>query len=227
MRFLAIIAALLAVALLFLYPPLNEQADGECSALEQRIMDIASHDASGALIVSQLYGSTSSAPSGANFARDQYPLLPTTLGCTLAYWRTAFGAPLPVAIGSSLPASLPAPMPPSAIPAAVPAEPPPPPAAMVARGITPNGDPISPETSFTLPMPAVAIRAPYPASFTGALSFQLRQGRAVLSSCPAEKAGHAIAWCKFNIELRKGLYSISLTANSVVLGQYAFAVIGR
>src|SRR6202021_2940889 len=72
------------------YPPLLEASDGECSALEQRVADLASHDGSGLLTVRPLYGSTSSEPGGAAFVKDRYPLMPTALGCTVAYWRTLF-----------------------------------------------------------------------------------------------------------------------------------------
>ena len=238
MRFLQIVAVLLALTLFFLYPPFTEQTDGECTALEQRIMDVASHNDAGALIVSQLYGATSSEPNGAAFAGRQYPFLPASLGCTIAYYRMVFSAPLPAAPatpppvmaqpGAPPPSGAQPTVPPTSNAALLPVEPAPPPS-MIARDITPNGDPISPDTTFTLPMRSVAIRAAYPVGTAGALRFQLVQGRAVLAACPAQtaKAVPGTAWCKFNVELRKGLYAITLTANNVVLGQYPFTVIGR
>jgi hypothetical protein len=99
--------------------------------------------------------------------------------------------------------------------------------AMIARGITPNGDPISPDTTFTLPMNAVAIRIEYPAGIAGALRFQLLQGNAVLSTCIAQKTAPGTAWCKFAVDLRKGLYSISFAADNAILGRFPFTVIGR
>jgi hypothetical protein len=97
---------------------------------------------------------------------------------------------------------------------------------IIARGITPNGDPISPAAVFTLPMNAVAIRVETRGRAGGVLRFQLMQGKAVLATCPAERTS-GTAWCKFNVELRKGLYSIALTADRELLGQFPFAVIGR
>jgi hypothetical protein len=76
-------------------------------------------------------------------------------------------------------------------------------------------------------MDSVAIRVDYPGGTVGAPRFQVRQGKAVLSSCNAEQSTPGIAWCRFDLSLRKGNYSISLTANNVLLGQYGFAVIGR
>ena len=78
-----------------------------------------------------------------------------------------------------------------------------------------------------MPMDAVAIRVDYPGRENGALRFQLMQGRAVLSSCAAQQAAPGTAWCKFDVELRKGMYRISFTANNVLLGQFPFTVIGR
>jgi hypothetical protein len=76
-------------------------------------------------------------------------------------------------------------------------------------------------------MDAVAIRVDYPGGKASTARFQVRQGTAILSSCNAERSTPGIAWCKFNVSLRKGNYSISLTANNVVLGQFPFTVIGR
>ena len=75
-------------------------------------------------------------------------------------------------------------------------------------------------------MDTVAIRVDYPGRPNGA-HFQLRQGRAVLASCSAERNMPGIAWCKFSASLRKGNYSISFTANNVLVGQFPFTVIGR
>jgi hypothetical protein len=76
-------------------------------------------------------------------------------------------------------------------------------------------------------MPAVAIRVDYPGSAAAALRFSLMQGKAVLSSCVAQRAGPSTAWCKFNVPLRKGMYAIALTANNALVGQYPFTVIGQ
>jgi hypothetical protein len=226
---------LVAGALLFfVYPPLSEGTDGECSALEQRLRDDASHDSAGFLIVGQLYGSSSSEPSGAAYVRSRHPLLPATAGCALEYWRIAFN-PLRPAAPAAPPAVASAPAP-SAQPASgsIALSPPPtpattaePPRSIIARGITPNGDPISPATVFTLPMNAVAIRTETRGRAGGALRFQLMQGNTVLATCPAERAAGGTAWCKFDVELRKGLYSITFTVGRELLGKFPFAVIGR
>lgn len=226
---------LVAGALLFFaYPPFNEQADGTCSALEQRIRADASHDGVGFLIVGQLYGSSSSEPNGAAYARDRHPLLPATAGCALEYWRIAFNPPPPTAFPPASRAVAAASSPPSS-PALIPAEPPSPgpattvepPASVIARGITPNGDPISPATVFPLPMNAVAIRVEVRSRSGGALRFQLMQGKAVLATCPAERNAGGAAWCQFSVGLHKGFYSIALTADREFLGQFPFTVIGR
>jgi len=222
MRILLVLLILWFAAAAFVYPPLVERRDGECGALEQRYADLTSHDGSGLLRVGALHGSGSSAPGAAAFAKDRYPLLPADIGCTLAYWRTMVGAPLP----------------PSA--AADPSSPPPGPSASaeteqgstgvastISRDITPNGDPISPASIFTLPMDSVAIRVDYAGGKFAASRFQLRQGKAVVSACSADKTTPGIAWCKFNVSLRKGNYLIAFTANNALVGQFPFTVIGR
>src|SRR5215470_13853155 len=100
-----------AVLLFFAYPPLNEETGSECSALELRIRDNASHDSAGFLIVGQLYGSNSSEPSGAAYARDRHPLLPAAVGCAYEYWRIAFNPPPPASPTAAAPAIFPAPAP--------------------------------------------------------------------------------------------------------------------
>jgi hypothetical protein len=119
-------------------------------------------------------------------------------------------------------------------PAATPLQPPPTAAAepeaassIISRDITPNGDPISPATIFTLPMDTVAVRVAYPGGKTHPARFELLQGRAVLSSCKAETSTPGMAWCKFDVSLRKGNYSIAFAANNVLLGRFPFTVIGR
>jgi hypothetical protein len=91
------------LALIFLaYPPVMEGSDGECSALEQRVADLASHDSLGRLFVNPLYGLSASNPSGAAYAKDRYPVLPASLGCAVAYWRFMIDPPdsgLPTAAG--------------------------------------------------------------------------------------------------------------------------------
>jgi hypothetical protein len=221
MRVLLVLLVLWFVAAAFVYPPLIENRDGECGALEQRYADLGSHDDSGLLRIGALHGSSSSTPSAAAFAKDQYPLLPADIGCTLAFWRTMVGAPLSLA-------------------GAGPSSPPPERSASIeaeqgstgatstiSRDITPNGDPISPATVFTLPMESVAIRVDYAEGKSAVSRFQLRQGKAVVSSCSADKTTPGIAWCKFNVSLRKGNYSIAFTANNALVGQFPFTVIGR
>jgi hypothetical protein len=220
-RFLLVVLAVSAGVIFFAYPPLLEESDGECSALELRVADLASHDSSGLLTVKPLYGSTSSQPGGAVFAKDRYPLLPASVGCAVAFWKTMVDPS--VATAAAVQAS-PAPgqkTPVETNSAGAGFDP------VIARDITPNGDPISPATVFTLPMDAVAVRVAYPGGKSGGARFQITQGKAVLSSCSAEWSAPGIAWCKFNVSLRKGMYSISLTANNVLLGQFPFAVIGR
>jgi hypothetical protein len=220
-RFLLIFVALLIPTMFFAYPPIIEQSGGECSALEQRVEDVASRDGAGRLTVSALYGSSSSGPSGGAFAGDRYPLLPASVGCAVAYWES-------VAAGSPAAAAGPAPADAATMPSPGAAESPGNGVvAIIARDITPNGDPISPDTTFTLPMNAVAIRAEYPPRTAGTLRFQLLQGKAVLSTCAAQKALPNIAWCKFAVGLRKGFYAISFGSANTVLGQFPFTVIGR
>ena len=220
-RFLFVVLVVSAGAIFFAYPPLLEDSDGECSALELRVAGLASRDSSGLLTVSPLYGSTSSQPGGAVFARDRYPLLPTAVGCAIAYWKTVLDPSVTIAAAAQ---SSPAPGPktPGEINGAGAGLDP-----VIARDMTPNGDPISPATVFTLPMESVAVRVAYPGGRSNTARFQVRQGKAVLSSCSAEWSAPGIAWCRFNVNLRKGNYSISLTANNTVLGQFPFTVIGR
>ena len=222
MRFLVLLVAATLFAIFLAYPPFAEQSDGECSALDQRYAGLGSHDAAGRLTVSPLYGSSSSSPSGAAFVRDRYPALPPTLGCALAYWKSMLN---PAAFG--VPAAQ----------AGLPPEAPPSPAAdqpargivpTIARDITPNGDPISPASIFTLPMDAVAVRVDYPGGVPGkAARFELLQGRKVIASCRPETSAPKTAWCAFNVSLRKGSYAISFALNNVPLGQFPFTVIGR
>jgi hypothetical protein len=219
MRILLVLLILWFVVAAFVYPPLVESRDGECGALEQRYADLASNDGSGLLRIGALHGSSSSSPSAAAFAKDRYPLLPADIGCTLAYWRTMVGPP------PSAAASQPSPPPVASAPVeeqrstgAV---------STISRDITPNGDPISPATIFTLPMESVAIRVDYAGGKSAASRFQLRQGKAVVSSCSADKTTPGIAWCKFDVSLRKGNYSIAFTANNALVGQFPFTVIGR
>jgi hypothetical protein len=218
---LIVIVLLLAAIFLVGYPALMEESGDVCSALEQRVEDLASHDSLGRLLVGRLYGSSSSEPGGAAYVRDKYPLLPSQVGCTLAYWLSFISPSFATA--------------PSAAPVAT-AESPAPTGSeglnngivpVIARDVTPNGDPISPDTIFPLPMDTVAIRVDYPSDRPAAARFQLRQGRAVLASCNADKSPPGTAWCRFSVSLRKGNYSIAFTANNVLLGQFPFTVIGR
>ena len=219
-RFLLVVLAVSAGVIFFAYPPLVEESDGECSALELRVADLASRDSSGLLTVKPLYGSTSSQPGGAVFAKDRYPLLPTSIGCTVTFWKTMVDPSVATAADPYSPA--PGQKTPAEITSAGMGFDP-----VIARDITPNGDPISPATVFTLPMDAVAVRVAYPGGKPPGARFQVTQGKAVLSSCSAEWSAPGIAWCKFNVSLRKGNYSIALTANNTVLGQFPFTVIGR
>ena len=222
-RFLLAVLVISIGAIFFAYPLLLEGSESECSALEQRVADIASHDDAGLLTVNPLYGSTSSAPSGAAFARDKYPILPTAVGCTAAYWRAVLDKGFMNTAAAAVPPHVPAPSLPTDPGPANPG-----PDWIIARDMTPNGDPISPAAVFTLPMEGVAIRV---ANSGGAKSrvarFQLRQGKAVLASCNADWSTPGIAWCKFQASLRKGNYSIAFTNNNTVLGQFPFTVIGR
>ena len=220
MRFalVALVVLLLAATGLGYYPPVVEGTDDACGALEQRVGDLASRDSAGRLIVSPLYGSSASAPSGAAFVRDRYPLLPRQAGCALAYWRTVVDPSL-----VPPPQALPPPEPPATpVPAAAAG-----PVPVIARGVTPNGDPISPETVLSQPVDSVAIRLDYPPGGPKVGRFQLRQGRAVLASCVADRAPSGAAWCRFAVSLRKGNYAIAALAGNAVLGQYVFTVIGR
>ena len=220
MRFILVLVIILLVAVFFAYPPLLEGSDSECGALDGLVADLASHDSAGRLTVGTLYGSSSSAPSGAAFAKDRYPRLPPALGCTIEYWRAFLRQSSPA------PAALPPPAPQESATR--------PPATegerngvTIARDITPNGDPISAATMFTLPINAVAIRADDPsAAKTDLAKFQLMQGPAVLSSCAAQKLPGAF-WCKFEFALRKGNYAISFAVNNKPVGQYPFTVVGR
>jgi hypothetical protein len=225
MRLLLVFLFLLLAGIFLAYPLLVEESGGECSALEQRFVDLASHDSSGSLIVSQLYGSSSSEPSGVAYASDHYPLLPSELGCALAYWKTMVSREI-----ASAPPAAPAPTPAAETPVPQPADQTaranPQLTSVIARDITPNGDPISPGTIFTLPMNAIAIRVDSSAREVGILRFHLLQGRAIISTCLAQRTAAGTAWCKFGIQLRKGAYSISFSANNVLLGQFAFAIIG-
>lgn len=221
-RFLLVVLVISVTAIFFAYPLLLEESGGECSALEQRAADVASHDDAGLLTVNPLYGSTSSAPSGAAFAKDRYPILPSAVGCTVAFWRVVLDRGFMNTAAAAVPPHLPAP--------SLPVDPNPAstgPDWVIARDMTPNGDPISPATVFTLPLEALAVRVAYPSAGSRAVRFQLRQGKAVLASCNADWTTPGIAWCKFKASLRKGTYSIALSNNNVVLGQFPFAVIGR
>jgi hypothetical protein len=223
--FLAIFIVLLVPTMFFAYPPIIEESGGECSALAQRVEDLASQDGGGLLTVAPLYGSSSSEPSGAALARAEYPLLPTGIGCAFAFWATVVAPrapPMPATFRATAPTEE------AATPAALPfgeqqagrflST--------IARDITPNGDPISPETTFTLPMPTVAIRVDYPDATQAVLRFQLLERGAVLAMCSAHRAP-GIAWCRFAIDLRKGVYSIAFFAGNARLGEFPFTVIGR
>ncbi len=221
MRVLVILLLLWVTGAFFIYPPLIEKTGGECSALDQRNGELGSRDSSGLLIVGRLYGSSSSEPGGAAFAKDHYPLLPAEMGCALAYWKTVFSSPALLTPAAAHPAPPPPPPPP--------AEPQPPNSWLVptlARGITLNGDPISPGSIFTTPMNSVAIRIEYQGRELRAVRFQVVQGRTVLASCTPQQSPPGTAWCDFNVSLRKGNYWISLIANNVLLGQFPFTVIG-
>jgi hypothetical protein len=217
----ALLFVLIAATALLSYPPLHEESDGACSALEQRIAELASHDRSGRLVVGPLYGSSSSNPSPAAYVRDHYPLLPAEIGCTVAYWKTMIDPSLP-----ALPAEPSAPAEAATLPSGEPERRADGLVSTIARGMTPNGDPISPATIFTLPMDAVSVRVEYPGGRAGAARFQLHQGRAVIAACSAERSAPGVAWCTFNVSLRKGNYIISFTANNMLLGQFPFTVIG-
>src|ERR1700683_1625700 len=88
MRILLVLLSVTLLAIFFAYPPLMEESDGECSALDQRYDDLASRDGAGLLTVTPLYGSSSSSPSGRSFVKDRYPLLPAAMGCAVVYWKS-------------------------------------------------------------------------------------------------------------------------------------------
>ena len=160
-RFLLVVLVVSAAVIIFAYPPLLEESDGECSALDLRVADLASRDSSGLLTVRPLYGSTSSQPGGAVFAKEHYPLLPTSVGCAVAFWKTMVDPSVATAVaGPSSPA--PGQKTLATITSADTGFDP-----VIARDITPNGDPISPATVFTLPMDAVAVRIAYPGGKPG------------------------------------------------------------
>src|SRR5580704_15417167 len=164
MRVLFALPLSLLAAIFFVYPPLAEESDGNCGALEQQFADFASHDSSGRLIVSPLYGSSSSSPSGAAFAKDHYPALPASVGCAVAYWTATISRPNLTASAAAAPLREPQPAEPVRPSSEI--------VPVLARDITPNGDPISPATVFTLPMDAVAIRVDYRGGRTDAARFQ-------------------------------------------------------
>jgi hypothetical protein len=234
MRFIILFLILVLGAAFVVYPPLLEETDGECQALDQRVADLASRDGSGRLSVGVMYGSSSSNPSGAAYAQDHYPMLPPAIGCVIVYWRTVFDPRFAAASAATRPQS-PPPATPTTTPSAT-ANPSPQAgparedranAPVIARSITLNGDPISPGPLFTLPMDSVAIRVPNVASTAEAARFQLLQGQTVIAACNAQHGASGTAWCKFDVALRKGAYSIAFTADNRLLGQYPFTVLGR
>ena len=202
MRFLLIFFIVLIIALpvaFFGYPPLIERTDGVCSALSERVEDVASHDPSGLLIVGKLYGSSSSEPSGAAFAEDRYPLLPAGVGCAIAYWKAAFDPPT-------------APAPP-------PLSPPKRRIASVSSDRQPGRHPLldgcprhyaqrRPDLARDHLQPCRWIRSPFASiirnATPGRCAFSLLQGKTVMSPCVAQRGAPGTAWCKFDGELRKG-----------------------
>jgi hypothetical protein len=226
MRLLLFFIFLLVAGTFLAYPLLMQQTPTECGAFEERVMELASHDKSGTLTIGQLYGSSSSEPSGAAYAQDHYPLLPSEAGCALAYWKSVLNP-------EATPATKTAAAPPPAASATEPSSAVEPadhasnqPVSVIARDMTLNGDPISPGTIFTMPMNTVAIRVDYTSREAGLLRFHLMQGRALLATRAAQKIAAGTVWCKFGVQLKKGNYTVSFTANNTVLGEFTFAVIG-
>jgi hypothetical protein len=219
MRSLLGFLVILLAALFFAYPLLSEDSGGECSALAQHVEHLTSRDGAGRLIIGH-YAPAAAAPDGAALAAQQYPALPRAAACALAYWRSMLQPAPPTAVAAMETPSAPPAAAPSAPPAAAPLTP------TISRDITPNGDPISPATIFETPMPSVAVRVDYPGRAQGPLRFQLLRGRTVLSSCKAETGGQS-AWCAFNLDLRKGNYTIAFGAGNTMVGEFPFTVIGH
>ena len=229
--FLTIVVILLGGEASFAYPPLLEDSDGECSALDQRIADLSSHDGTGRLSVGALYGSSSSTPGAAAFVRDHYSALPSATPCAIAYWRCCSIRRTPCSRlrcrrRRRLPRRRRK-------------------RRLLRRSRYPRPRRIRQPRFDRRPrrhpqrrpdLSGGGIHAAY-ARGCDPRRLSRRQGRRRPLSADAgkgrpllywpERGAPGTAWCKFNVSLRKGAYSIAATANNAPLGQFPFTVIGN
>ncbi len=91
MNFLSLLAFVaLTVGVFIGFPLIQEDVGSECSALEHRLIRLASHDKVETALLKAFQGSFSRGAVAAALIDEKYPHLPRTIGCAAAYWQIVF-----------------------------------------------------------------------------------------------------------------------------------------
>jgi len=94
MKTLALLVIVI-VAIFFGYPLLNEDARGECDALERVAVRVSLAKDDGKIkpqdqVLGQVAQGLSQGELASAFVKDEYPAMPATAACTMLYWRALF-----------------------------------------------------------------------------------------------------------------------------------------
>jgi len=89
------LAAILGFLLLaFGFPLVVESRSNECSALESKLVTLSATGAGQLVVDTTLQGLSNGAIANAAL-KKKYPLIPTPISCTYAYWNVTFGGAPP------------------------------------------------------------------------------------------------------------------------------------
>jgi hypothetical protein len=72
------------------YPPVNEDTDSSCAALEKQIIRVNTHNEVGSALTSLLLGGISQGQIARKLIKNEYPNLPPIFGCSIFYYKVMF-----------------------------------------------------------------------------------------------------------------------------------------
>lgn len=91
-----LIALVLILGALFFYPQFNESASTACAATEKRFARSAFEpDKGGAMLGALIASGMSNGALASEFAKSQYPNLPASWGCVVAYYQMIIDPDMP------------------------------------------------------------------------------------------------------------------------------------
>lgn len=91
-----LIALVLILGALFFYPQFNESASTTCAATEKRFARSAFEPQEGSSLLGALIVSgVSNGTLASEFAKNQYPNLPASLGCVVVYYHMMVDPDMP------------------------------------------------------------------------------------------------------------------------------------